>query len=113
MADFSEDIERFLASFSSEDLAVMRHAFRAILAGRPAKVGELAAAVGLPPAAVHETVERLTARGTLVVEPGTAEITGARGLSLSETRVRSERPGRMLSVVEATALAPRLWGMMR
>ena len=47
MADFAEEIEQFLASFSPEETAVMRHAFRAILAGRPTNVAEVPEAVGL------------------------------------------------------------------
>ncbi len=47
MADFAEEIERFLTSFSSEEIAASRHAFRAILDGRPVRVGELPAVVSL------------------------------------------------------------------
>lgn len=85
MADFAEEIEQFLASFLPEEVAVIRHAFRAILDGRPAIVAELPAAVSLPQAVVEVAVERLTDRGILVVEAHTGEITGARGLSLGET----------------------------
>ena len=88
MADFAEEIERFLASFSPEEVAVMRHAFQAILAGRPAMVAELPTAMGLPSAVAEAAVERLTERGILVVEPDTGKITGARGLSLTETSHR-------------------------
>jgi len=94
MADFLEEIERFLASFSSEEVAVMRHAFRAILEGRPAQVAELEAGVGFPPAVVDEAIQRLTERGILVVEPDTGEITGARGISLAETSHRLVLDGR-------------------
>ena len=88
MADFLEEIERFLASFSPEEVAVMRHAFRAILEGRPARVAELQAGVGFPPAVVDEAIQRLSERGVFVVEPDTGEITGARGISLAETSHR-------------------------
>jgi len=94
MADFLEEIERFLASFSSEEVAVMRHAFRAILNGRPAPVAELQAGVGLPSAVVDTAVQRLTERGILVVEPDTGEITGAHGISLAETPHRLVLDGR-------------------
>jgi len=73
---------------------VMRHAFQAILDGRPAMVTELPAAMGFAPAVVEAAVERLTERGTIVVEPDTGEITGARGLSLAETSHRLILDGR-------------------
>ena len=88
MADFSEEIERFLASFSPDEVAVMRHAFRAILEGRPATVAELPAALGFAPAVVEAAVGHLTERGVVVIEPETGEIMGARGLSLTETAHR-------------------------
>jgi len=85
MADFAEEIEWFLTSFSPEENAAMRHAFRAIVEGRPARIDELPTVVGLSPAVIEEAVQRLTERGVLVVEPDTGEITGARGISLAET----------------------------
>ena len=85
MADFAEEIERFLSSFSPDEVEIMRRAFQAILRGRPATVGELPAATGLPPAEVRAAVERLTERGAIVVEAERGEITGARGLSLAKT----------------------------
>lgn len=94
MADFVEEIERFLASFSPEEQAVMRHAFRALLAGRPATVGGLRDAVGLPPPVVEKAVEHLTERGIILIEPETGQIRGARGLSLTETSHRLILDGR-------------------
>lgn len=94
MADFSEEIEQFLASFSPDEVAVMRQAFRAILEGRPATVARLPAAVGLAPAVVEAAVGHLTERGVVVIEPETGEITGARGLSLTETAHRLFLEGR-------------------
>ena len=88
LADFAQEIERFLASFSPDEVAVMRYAFQAILDGRPAMATELPAAMGLAPAVVAAAVERLVERGTLVLEPDTGKITGARGLSLAETSHR-------------------------
>lgn len=85
MADFAEEIEGFLASFSPEEVAVGRHAFRAILHGRAATVAELPAAVGLPPAAVDAAVGRLVEQGTMAVESDPPRIVGVRGLSLVET----------------------------
>lgn len=94
MADFAEEIERFLASFSPEEVAVMRYAFLAILDGAPATIAELPAALNLPPTSVEGAVRNLLERGTLVVEPGSGTITGARGLSLTETPHRLVLDGR-------------------
>lgn len=88
MADFAEEVEQFLASFSPEEIAVSRHAFRAILDGRPATVAELPAAAGLPQAVAERAVGRLVERGIIVVEPKTDRIVGIRGLSLVETNHR-------------------------
>ena len=88
VADFADEIERFLASFSPEEVVLMGLAFQAILDGRPAPTAELPAAAGLPPATVAAAVEHLAERGILVLEPETGEITGARGLSLAETSHR-------------------------
>jgi len=85
MVDFVEEIERFLASFSPEEVAVTRHAFRAVLAGRPATVAELPAALRLRPDQVQAAVTHLVERGIVVVEPESGQILGARGLSLTET----------------------------
>lgn len=96
MADFAEEIEQFLGSFSPEEWAVLRHGFRAILDGQPATVPQLPAALGLPAAVVEAAVGRLTERGIIVVEPETEQIVGARGLSLSETSHCLTLPGRRL-----------------
>lgn len=85
MADFVEEIERFLGSFSPVEVAVTRHAFRALLDGRAATVAELPAALSLPPAVVEEAARHLTERGIIEVEPEAGLILGARGLSLTET----------------------------
>ncbi len=94
MADFLEEIERFLASFSPEENALSRHAFRALLDGQSATVAELPAALGLPPAVVEAAVENLTNRGTMVVESDTGRIVGVRGLSLVEANHRFTLEGR-------------------
>ncbi len=96
MADFVEEIERFLASFSPEENAVSRHAFRTLLDGRPVTVTELPAALRLPPAVVEAAVENLTNRGTMVVDSNTARIVGVRGLSLVEASHRFTLEGRQL-----------------
>jgi hypothetical protein len=88
VAGFAEEIERFLESFSPEEVAVMQRAFRAILDGRPVTVGELPAVVSLPPGVVEAAVGRLTERGLIAVKPETGQIVGARGLSLTETSHR-------------------------
>jgi hypothetical protein len=92
MTDFAAEIEAFLASFSPDEAAVMRHTFRAILAGAPVTVADLPAASGLPGPAVGDAVRRLLERGTLVMEDG--RITGSRGLSLTETSHRLVLAGR-------------------
>jgi len=94
MADFVEEIERFLGSFSPAEVAVTRHAFRALLDGRPATVDELPAAVGLPEGVAVRAVGRLGERGIIVVEPGTDRIVGIRGLSMVETDHRLTLEGR-------------------
>ena len=96
MADFIEEIERFLASFSPEENALSRHAFRAILDGQPATVAELPATLGFPPAVVEAAVRNLTERGTMTVESHTKWIVGIRGLSLVETNHRFTLEGRQL-----------------
>ena len=92
MADFADEIDRFLASFSPDETAVMRYAFRAILDGTPATIADLPAGIGLPPRTADESAQRLLERGTLVEEDG--RITGARGLSLTETPHRLTLDGR-------------------
>ncbi len=96
MADFVEEIERFLASFSPEENALSRHAFRAILADQPATVAELPAALGFPPAVAEAAVGNLTELGTMTVESNTKRIVGIRGLSLVETNHRFTLEGRQL-----------------
>lgn len=87
MTDFVEEIDRFLASFSAEEAAVSRYAFRALLNGRPAKVAELPEAIGLPRAVAEAAVAQLVERGT-VIEDNARRIIGVRGLSLTETAHR-------------------------
>ncbi|MBI2466859.1 MAG: hypothetical protein HYV62_03425 [Candidatus Rokubacteria bacterium] len=96
MGDFVEEVERFLASFSPEEVAVSRYAFRAILAGAAATVAELLAALGLPSAAVDAVVAGLSERGTVALEPDPERIVGVRGLSLVETDHRLTLEGRQL-----------------
>ena len=94
MADFVEEIERFLASFSPEENALSRHAFRAILDGQPATVAGFSAALGLPPASVERAIARLSERGVIVIEPENGWIVGVRGLSFTETSHRLTLDGR-------------------
>lgn len=96
MSDFVEQIDRFVGSFSSEEILVSRHAFRAILSGQPVAISELKAAVGLPPDVVEAAVEALIERGTLAVTPDAEQIVGVRGLSLVETDHRLTLEGRQL-----------------
>lgn len=85
MTDFVEEIERFLNSFSQEENAISRYAFRAILKGRAVHLPELPDGVGLSPAAIRTAVSRLSELGTLVVESESGQIVGVRGVSLVET----------------------------
>lgn len=94
MSDFLEEIERFFQSFSPEEVAVSRHAFRALLGGKPAKLSELPTALRLSPATVASAVSRLVERGVVVVELETGSILGIRGLSLTETDHRLSLAGR-------------------
>jgi len=96
MSDFVEEVEQFLASFSPEEVAVSRHAFRTILGGEPALVAELPVALGLSPQAVGAALARLAERGTVAVEPDPDRIVGVRGLSLIESDHRLTLAGREL-----------------
>jgi hypothetical protein len=116
MADFVEEIERFLASFSPDEEVVTRYAFRAILAGQPATVAELPAAVGLAPEAVEAAVSSLIERGAMVVDPETRRITGARGLALTETCHRlflEGRPRYAFCAVDAVGIPAALGTVAR
>ncbi len=91
-----KEIERFLASFSPEENALSRHAFRAILDDRPATVAELPTALGFSPAVVEAALGKLIERGTMVVEFNTERIIGVRGLSLVDANHRVILEGRRL-----------------
>ena len=93
MSDFREEIERFFASFSPEEVRVSRHAFQALLGGEPAKLSELPAALRLTPAAVTSAVNQLVERGVVMVDE-TGRMVGVRGLSLPETDHRLSLAGR-------------------
>jgi hypothetical protein len=93
MTDFLEEIERFFASFSPEEVAVSRYAFQALLGSEPAKLAELPAALALPSAVVTGAVGRLVERGVVVVDE-TGRMVGVRGLSLPETDHRLTLAGR-------------------
>lgn len=111
MADFVEEVEEFLASFSPEEGAVSRHAFWAILDGRPATVTELADAVWLPEGVVARALGRLVERGIMVVEPETERVVGVRGLSWIETDHRLILEGRQFyafCAVDAVGIASAL-----
>ncbi|MBI2369826.1 MAG: hypothetical protein HYV08_06265 [Deltaproteobacteria bacterium] len=96
MSEWAEEIERYLASFSPEEVAVSRYAFRAILAGAPATLTELPGALSLSPAAVEAAVRRLTERGIMAMAPQPQRIVGVRGLSSVETDHRLTLGGRQL-----------------
>jgi alkylmercury lyase len=94
--DFVEGIGQFLDSFSADEVAVTRAAFQGLLEGRAAGPHSLSVALGLSPVVVERVVARLVERGRLARDPGTAEIVGARGLSLTETPHRLVLGGRRL-----------------
>jgi len=94
VSDFVEEIERFFASFSPEEIRVSRHAFQAVLDGEPAKLSDLPTALGLDRAVVTSAADRLVEKGVMVVEPETGRIVGVRGLSLPETDHRLSLAGR-------------------
>jgi len=116
VADFVEEIARFLASFSPDEVALSRYAFRALLDGRAAAVAELPAALGLPPAAVEAALARLVERGTVAVEPDPARVVGVRGLSLVESEHRLTLGRRQLyawCAVDAVGIPAALGGEAR
>lgn len=96
MPDFLEGIGQFLQSFSPEEVAVTRAVFRRLLDGRATRPETLPVALGLPLAVVEAVVARLVERGTLALDPGTGELAGARGLSLTQTPHRLTVNGRQL-----------------
>ncbi len=90
------DVERFLASFSDDEIRITRYAFRGLLAGQATEVQVLPVATGLSSEAVAAALDSLFKRGTITVEGEPGRITAARGLSLAETRHRLEIDDRML-----------------
>lgn len=61
MPGFS-DVERFLNSFSEEEIPITRHAFRRLLAGQATEVESLPAATGLSPESVERALDGLLKR---------------------------------------------------
>lgn len=96
MPDFLDGIEEFLESFSPEDVAVMRAVFRRLVDGRATPPAMLPDILGMPRAAVEAALVRLVGHGTIVLDPETGEVVGARGLSLAETPHRVVVDGRQL-----------------
>lgn len=96
MPDFVEGIEQLLESFSPEEVAVTREVFQGLLESRATRLETLPVALGIPPSVVETVVARLIDRGTVARDPGTGEIVGARGLSLTETPHRLVLSGRPL-----------------
>lgn len=94
MPDFVAEIEAFCASFSPDEVALSRHAFRTILGGTPALVADLPSALGLSPQTVDAALARLAERGTVAVERDPDRIVGVRGLSLRESDHRLALAGR-------------------
>ena len=95
-ADFLDGAATFLASFTGEERAVSRQAFRHLLEGRAASTAEIAGALALSEDAVDGAVRGLRARGTLVLDDATGAIVGARGLTLRPTRHALTMSGRRL-----------------
>ena len=94
MRAFLDGLEAFLAGFSPAERAVARHAFRALLAGRPVAPSAFAEALGLSPGDADAAIAQHLARGTMVVEDG--HVVAARGLSLPATTHVMEVDGRRL-----------------
>lgn len=90
------DVEQFLNSFSEEEIRVTRHAFRRLLAGQATELESLPAATGLSPESVERALDALLRRGTITIAGGRRTITGARGLSLAETKHRLQLGGHQL-----------------
>jgi hypothetical protein len=82
--DFLDGAGAFFASFSADERAVSRAAFRALLAGAPVPPASLAAALGLDAGRAAAAVAVLVARGTMLLDADGA-VVAARGLSLIET----------------------------
>lgn len=96
MPDFVEGIDQFLERFSPDEVAVMRGAFQGLLKGRATRPHTLSVVLGMSPIVVETVVARLVESGMLARDPGTGEIVGARGLSLTETPHRLVLGGRSL-----------------
>ncbi len=82
--DFLDGADAFFASFSADERAVSRAAFRGLLAGAPVGTAALAATLGLDATRVGAAVAGLVARGTMALDDAGA-VVAARGLSLTET----------------------------
>lgn len=96
MTDFLRAIDEFLASFTPEEHAVTRVAFRRLLEGQGIQPGAIATTLGISLRAVEETIDHLLERGTMERDRDSGEVVAARGLSLTETSHRLRLDGRQL-----------------
>lgn len=96
MTDFLAGLDEFLASFSPAERAVSGALFRALLSGRPVPSGEVASVTGLPATEAAAALDRLVDRGSVMLDPASGAIVGARGLSLRPTAHRLTLDGRAL-----------------
>ena len=94
--DFLDGAADYLASFTDDERAVSRQAFRHLLEARAAGPAAIARELGLSAEAVESAVRGLRARGTLVQDDATGAIVGARGLTLRPTRHALVISGRQL-----------------
>jgi len=96
MTEFLSGLAARLAALTDDEAAVSRHCFRALLAGRPARLSALAEATGRDAAGVARAVAALSGRGHLGIDEASATVTVARGLSASPTPHRLRLDARTL-----------------
>ena len=98
MTDFLTGLAARVAALTDDEAAVSRHCFRALLAGRPARLSALAAETGRDAAGVGRAVEALRGRGHLGIDEVSGTVTVARGLSAAPTPHRLRLDIRTLHV---------------
>jgi hypothetical protein len=96
-----EELKRLLEFLdvrrTSDEQAISKAAFDAILGGEPIDHAGLVSTTGLSQAQVSTLLTGLISRGLVVIEPSTGQIVGSWGLSLVPTAHRLRICGRELS----------------